>query len=73
MQIASQTDLLLTMPQPYARVANAELDNRVHPFPIGTSPYGEYLYWHSTADGDPENRWLREQVLGLFAVNAQHA
>jgi DNA-binding transcriptional LysR family regulator len=72
-RVVSQTDLLLTMPQPYARVANAELDNRVHPFPIGTAPYGEYLYWHSTADGDPENRWLREQVLGLFVVNARHA
>ena len=65
-RVVSQTDLLLTMPQPYARIANAELDNQVHPFPIGSARYGEYLYWHSTADEDPENRWLRAQVLGLF-------
>jgi DNA-binding transcriptional LysR family regulator len=65
-RVASETDLLLTMPEPYARVANADLDNQVHRFPLKTARYCEYLYWHSTADGDPENRWLREQVLGLF-------
>jgi len=49
------------------RVANVQLNNCVHPFPMKIPKFGVYLYWHSTADADPENRWLREQVVDLFA------
>jgi DNA-binding transcriptional LysR family regulator len=66
-RVVSQTNLLLTMPERFARVANVQLDNRVHPFPMKIPRFGVYLYWHSTADADPENRWLREQIIDLFA------
>src|SRR5579864_3455172 len=66
-RVVSQTNLLLTMPERFARVANAQLNNRVYPFPVKIPKFGVYLYWHVTADTDPENRWLREQILDLFA------
>jgi len=65
-RVVSQTNLLLTMPEGFARVANVQLNNRVHPFPMKIPKFGVHLYWHATANTDPENRWLREQVLDLF-------
>jgi DNA-binding transcriptional LysR family regulator len=65
-RVVSQTNLLLTMPDRFARVANAQLNNAVHPFPLKIPQFGVYLYWHATADADPENRWLREQMFNLF-------
>lgn len=66
-RVVSQTNLLLTMPERFARVANAQSNNVVHPFPLKIQKFGVYLYWHATADADPENRWLREQILNLFS------
>jgi DNA-binding transcriptional LysR family regulator len=66
-RVVSQTNLLLTMPDRFARVANAQSNNAVYPFPMKIPKFGVYLYWHSTAQSDPENRWLREQIFGLFA------
>lgn len=30
------------------------------------APLDAYLYWHSDVDRDPANRWLREQIIGVF-------
>jgi DNA-binding transcriptional LysR family regulator len=65
-RVVSQTNLLLTMPERFALVANAHLNNAVHPFPMKISKFGVYLYWHASAQADPENRWLREQIFELF-------
>jgi DNA-binding transcriptional LysR family regulator len=62
-RVVSQTDLLLTMPERYARAANQHLDNRILPFPADMPPFDVYLYWHANVDGDPANRWLREQLI----------
>ena len=61
-QVAAATDLVLTMPEPFAAAANAAMDNRLLPFPVEVSQQDVYLYWHSSADEDPANRWLREQI-----------
>ena len=58
-RVASRTDLLLTMPEQYARLANMQFGNRIYPFPLQTQALDAHLYWHATAEHDPANRWLR--------------
>jgi DNA-binding transcriptional LysR family regulator len=65
-RVVSQSDLLLTMPEQYARVANAQFQNRIFAFPMPTQPLDVHLYWHHNVDNDPANRWLREQFVGLY-------
>lgn len=65
-RVVSETDLLLTMPEQYANIANAQFMNRIDPFPLATQPIDAHLYWHSSADNDPANSWLREQLLNLM-------
>ncbi len=77
-RVVNQTDLLLTMPDCYVAAASAGLDNQIHRFPIKTARYGEFMYWHTAAESDPEIRWLREQVVHLFGGqrtygNSRHA
>ena len=67
-RVVSQTDWLLTMPEQYARIANAQFGNRIVPFPLPTQPLDVHLYWHANVDHDPANQWLREQCIALFGV-----
>lgn len=62
-RVVSQTDLLLTMPERYAQVANQQFKNQILPFPTALPAFDVYLYWHANVDNDPANRWLREQVM----------
>ena len=57
----SETDLLLTMPQRYASLLNAQFGNRLLPFPLEVPAYDTYVYWHANAAGDPANQWLRQR------------
>ena len=62
-RVVSETDLILTMAERYARIANRLFRNRVLPFPLETPDYDGYLYWHVNADADPANQWLRKQLM----------
>ena len=70
-QIVAETDLILTMPATRAAVGlRCPHDNRIVPVPAGF-PLPEveiYVYWHRSAEGDPANRWLREQLHKVFAA-----
>jgi DNA-binding transcriptional LysR family regulator len=55
----SQSDLLLTLPQHQAELANAHLDNQLLPFPAAAPPMEMYLYWHANVASDPAGQWLR--------------
>lgn len=59
----AQSDLLLTMPESYAGLANQQFGNQVVPFPVLLPAYDAYLYWHASVDGDPANRWLRRLIM----------
>lgn len=61
-RVVSQTDLLLTMPERYARVANQQFDNQLLPLPLEMPVWDVYLYWHANVEDDPANRWLRERL-----------
>jgi DNA-binding transcriptional LysR family regulator len=66
-RVVSQTDLILTMPERYARVANQQFDNQLLPLPLAMPAWDVYLYWHANMEQDPANRWLREQVTAAVA------
>ena len=65
-RVVSQTDLILTMPERYARDAGRLLGNQVLPLPFVMPALDAYLYWHANADAEPASRWLREQILQSF-------
>ncbi len=65
-RVVSQTDLVLTMPEHYARVANRQFNNQILPLPLDMPPLDAYLYWHANVDQEPANRWLREQLQLAF-------
>lgn len=65
-RVVSQTDLILTMPERYARVANRQFDNQLLPLPLETPSWDVYLYWHANVNHDPANKWLREQLQESF-------
>jgi DNA-binding transcriptional LysR family regulator len=62
-RVVSQTNLLLTMRERYARVANEQFGNQIMPFPLDLPSFDAHLYWHANVDGDPANLWLREQII----------
>ena len=67
-RIVSRTNLLLTIPERYVRVANAIFRNRILPFPFKTPIFDGFLYWHENADGDAANSWLRRQLLAESGI-----
>jgi DNA-binding transcriptional LysR family regulator len=64
--VVSASDLLTTMPEHYAQIANLNLPNRIYPLPLPTPTLDVYLYWHENAELDPANRWLRGVLGQLF-------
>ncbi|QCI66581.1 LysR family transcriptional regulator [Phreatobacter stygius] len=64
--VVSETDLILTMPERYAGIINAQFKNQLLPFPLEVSVVDIYLYWHANADADPANAWLRQQLLAAL-------
>lgn len=67
-RVVSQSDLVLTMPGHYARIANQTFGNQILPLPVDMPPLDAYLYWHANVDNEPANRWLREQLADAFSA-----
>lgn len=60
---ASETNMLLTMPEHYAEILNTRFENRLCPFPLKSlQTLDIHMYWHESADNDPPNRWLRDEI-----------
>lgn len=66
-RLVSQTDMLLTMPERYALLLNTHFKNRHYPFPAKLPFLDVHLYWHVSAESDPANRWLRQEIEKAFA------
>ena len=62
----SQTDLVLTMPESYAHMANRQFGNQVLPMPTPLSSMDAYMYWHASTDNDAANRWLRSVMMSCY-------
>lgn len=64
-ELVRGTDLVAIVPQMFADAVAARHDLRVWQLPDGTS-YDVMMVWHQSVNGDPAQRWLREQVRHLF-------
>ena len=58
--VLQNTDLTITAPARF--VAHYNLHSVELPI-TGIAPIESHLFWHSSADQDPANRWMREQLL----------
>jgi len=55
--------MLLTIPEHYAQMLNTGFSHQLYPFPLKSMQQLEiHMYWHESAENDPPNRWLREQI-----------
>lgn len=66
--VLERTDLILTLPARVARVYESRGQFRSLPLPLAIAPAEVALHWHERFDADPGNRWLREQLVDLFAT-----
>ena len=64
-ELVRSTDLVAIVPQMFADAVAARHDLRVWRLPDGAS-YDVMMIWHQSVNGDPAQRWLREQVRHLF-------
>ena len=65
--VLQRTDLILILPQRVARVYERQGPFRYLPPPVSIPPADVGVHWHQRFDADPGNRWLRDQLLELFA------
>jgi DNA-binding transcriptional LysR family regulator len=61
------TDLILTLPARVARVYESRGRFKSLTPPIPIPPAEVAVHWHERFDGDPGNRWLRDQLVDLLA------
>lgn len=59
-RVVQETNMLLTMPEAYAKILNHSVDIRLDPLPVDIPVQDVYLYWHKNADKDGGNKWLRD-------------
>lgn len=64
-ELVRGTDLVAIVPQMFADAVAARHDLRVWRLPDGAA-YDVMMVWHQSVNGDPAQRWLREQVRHLF-------
>jgi DNA-binding transcriptional LysR family regulator len=70
-KVVSTSNLLLTMPEHYARFANEPLANQLIPFPMEMTAHDIFLYWHASAENDQANRWLRDNIIASFQTTSR--
>ena len=66
--VVRETDMLLTLPERHAQLLNRGLRNQVHLFPLPAPHLEAALYWHESAENDPANQWLREEIERILAL-----
>ena len=66
--VLERSDLILTLPARVARVYERRGEFRSLPLPLAIAPAEVAIHWHERFDADPGNRWLREQLVELFAA-----
>ena len=71
-RVVSETDLLLTLSQGHARILSSGLGGCVYPFPLKTAQVEAQIYWHESAENDPANRWLRQQIETVIRSQTQN-
>lgn len=68
-RVAAGTDLVVTIPESYARHVIDPGSNQLVALPLDDVTLETYMYWPANADRDTANRWLREQIRIALAAN----
>jgi DNA-binding transcriptional LysR family regulator len=66
--VLERTDLILILPERVARVYERGGAFKWLPPPVPIPAADVAVHWHERFDADPGNRWLREQLVELFAA-----
>jgi DNA-binding transcriptional LysR family regulator len=61
--IASQSNLVCTLPLPLARLFEQHLPVRVVRCPLPIHPIPLFMMWHVCQDSDPAHHWLRRSII----------
>lgn len=61
-RVVEGTDLLLTMPETYARIIAERSDLRILTPPADLPDLDVHLYWHKAYEREPALTWFREQL-----------
>lgn len=61
-RVVEKSDLLLTMPETYARIIAGNAAIQVMTPPLEMPPLEVHLYWHKAYEQEPSLVWLREQL-----------
>jgi len=61
-RVVENTDLLLTMPETYARIIAERADIRILTPPAELPDLDVHLYWHKAYEREPALIWFREQL-----------
>jgi DNA-binding transcriptional LysR family regulator len=64
--VLERSDLILTLPARVARVYEKRGRFKSLPPPVAIPAAEVAVHWHQRFDGDPGNRWLRDQLADLF-------
>jgi len=64
-RVAEGTDLLLTMPENYARIIAERSDIEILTPPADLPGIDVHLYWHKAYEREPALIWFREQLAGI--------
>ncbi len=71
-RIVATSDCILTAPyRPMSCLISSMRSNKLIPMPEGlnlSDAADIYLYWHISADKDPDNLWLRQNLVEIFQV-----
>lgn len=60
--LVAQTDLVATLPRPFASYCAQNFDLAVHDMPVPIHEQHLYMLWHTKLDSDPGHTWLRETL-----------
>lgn len=64
-RVAEGTDLLLTMPENYARIIAERADIDILTTPVDLPGIDVHLYWHKAYEREPALIWFREQLASI--------
>lgn len=64
-RVVEETDLLLTMPEAYARIIAERANIRIMDPPADLPSIDVHLYWHKAYEREPALIWFREQLKAI--------
>ena len=70
--MVQQTPVIATMVEALARSFARQLDLATSPVPVPLDDFAISMLWHSSYDGDPAHRWLREVLVRLGREYRDH-